>query len=768
MSKPKASQPRASAAASQQGSGGDGSKALVADSGNRVGVGRRIVFRLVAILLVPLLLLGAMEGVLRLAGYGFPTSFLKPIRISGEDFLVENDKFGWRFFPPEISRSPSPIRMRAHKPPGTYRIFVFGESAALGDPQPAFGVGRYLQVLLRERYPEAKFEVVVAAMTAINSHAVLPIARECARYDGDAWIIYMGNNEMIGPFGATTVFGSQSPPLWQVRLSLAIEQTRLGQLLLSLARRGTRHGPSWSGMRMWVENRVSPNDPHKEAVYHSLESNLKDMLRAGRAAGVPIILSTVAVNLKDCAPFASLASTNMAAADRTDFDRLYSEATQAQGQGNLAEAVQKYEQAAGLEPDWAELQFRWGQCLLGLTNAEAAGHHFELARDFDALPFRTDTRINRIIVQTGNRFARPDLTLLDAASLLATNSPVGIPGDESFYEHVHFNFEGNYRLASAFASAIAPLLPFRITQHSLSAWPTQEICDQDLGLTAWNRRDVYEDMMGRLRQPPFTGQADHAETVQLMQKHLEEAQRTFNSTNADSARNIYLEAIRRWPDDFRLHWNYADFLEATRDRRSAVAEWKTVQALIPHYHVPYYEIGRLLALQGDGAEARTWLLRALALRPDLSEGWYELGRVQGGSGEFEAALQSFDRARQLVPDEPRYHLEMGKALVKLNRSDQALAQLQQAVRLGAASWEAHYLLGEQLAFADRVSEARGEFEKALRLKPNYPMAHLNLGVTFVKQGQLEEARREFEQVLRLDPQNQQAASYLQKLQTLRQ
>ena len=53
-------------------------------------------------------------------------------------------------------------------------------------------------------------------MTAINSHAVLPIARECARHEGDLWIVYMGNNEMIGPFGAISVFGSQAPPLWYV------------------------------------------------------------------------------------------------------------------------------------------------------------------------------------------------------------------------------------------------------------------------------------------------------------------------------------------------------------------------------------------------------------------------------------------------------------------------------------------------------------------------------------------------------------------------
>jgi len=42
----------------------------------------------------------------------------------------------------------------------------------------------------------------------------------------------MGNNEMVGPFGAATVFGAKAPPLGFVRLNLAIQKTRVGQLLV--------------------------------------------------------------------------------------------------------------------------------------------------------------------------------------------------------------------------------------------------------------------------------------------------------------------------------------------------------------------------------------------------------------------------------------------------------------------------------------------------------------------------------------------------------
>jgi hypothetical protein len=91
---------------------------------------------------IPLLVLGGTEAVLRLAGYGYSTRLFKTLRIGGEEFLVENDQFSLRFFPPELARMPGPVRMKAHKPAGAFRIFILGESAAMGDPEPAYGAGR--------------------------------------------------------------------------------------------------------------------------------------------------------------------------------------------------------------------------------------------------------------------------------------------------------------------------------------------------------------------------------------------------------------------------------------------------------------------------------------------------------------------------------------------------------------------------------------------------------------------------------------------------
>ena len=104
-----------------------------------------------------------------------------------------------------LPRTPIPAILAA-KPAGKVRIFVLGGSAAMGTPDPSFNFGQILGVMLREQYPGVQFEVVNGAMTAINSYVVREIARDCAAREPDLFVVYMGNNEVIGPYGPGTVF----------------------------------------------------------------------------------------------------------------------------------------------------------------------------------------------------------------------------------------------------------------------------------------------------------------------------------------------------------------------------------------------------------------------------------------------------------------------------------------------------------------------------------------------------------------------------------
>ena len=731
--------------------------------------GRKLLFGLVAVVVLPLVFLGLLKIGLRLAGYGYSTAFFKRIRVGNEEFLVDNDKFGLRFFPPELSRSPAPVRMSARKPPGTFRIFIFGESAALGDPKPAYSAGRYLQALLRERFPQRRFEVVCVAMTAINSHAILPIARECAGQSGDLWIIYMGNNEMVGPFGAVTIFGSRGLPVAYVRLILAMRQTRLGQSLLALGRKlssASEYGPAWGGMRMFMKNRIAPGDPRKQVVYLNFRRNLEDILRAGRASGVPILLNTVAVNLKDCAPFASLADTNLPAADRLACDALSREGAEADQQGNSTVAADRWSRAVSLDAHSAQLQFELGSCLLSLTNLAAAREHFEQACDFDALPFRADSGVNEAILETARDAKDRAVALCDAAGLFATNSPQTVPGAEWFYEHVHFNFDGNYRLARAWAEQVEKFLPGTVTNRAAGGWASQALCERRLGLTDWNRSAVLVDVLRRLAEPPFVGQLNHTQQVAALRSHLHEVRLRQTKEAAAPAREVYLTALKESPDDHRLHENFAEFLEETGAFDEAAAEWRRVRELIPHHHAAWFQEGRLLKRRGKLDQAEPLLSQAVRLRPDLAEGWLELGMLHAIQGKTEQALSEYERERRLAPNDSRVYYHIGKALSKLQRRTAAIQNLRQSLQL-QPTWETHYALGEELGFDGQAAEARKELEQVTRMRPEYAPAHLNLGVALEQLGQVQDALTQFEETLRLEPGNKLAAHYLEALRARR-
>ncbi len=603
---------------------------------------RRWLFRLLTATVGPLLVLALLEAGLRVAGFGHPASFFVRKQLGGREVLVENGWFGLRFFPPALARGPSPVVMQAEKPAGLYRIVLFGESAAMGDPRPAFGVGRYLETLLRERFPGEKFEVVCTAMTAINSHAILPIARECASYQGDLWIVYMGNNEFVGPFGASTVFGAQARRIAWVRSYLALQRTRVGQCLVALTRRlsGRRTTPAnWGGMKMFMDQQIPSGDPRKERVYANFGQNLEDVIRAGRRAGVPIILSSVASNLKDCAPFASVHVPNLDGSKLGEWERVFQAGVTNAERGDLAESIRAFEEATKLSPNFAEAHFRLGQSILAVTNSEAARRCFGQARDLDCLPFRADSKINSLIAEAARRHSGQGVIYLDAEGALVSSGSGQIPGEECFYEHVHLNFEGNYRLAHALADKVLACLPASVLSHQRNGWAGREICARDLGLTDWNRCTVLEEISRRLADPPFSQQLNHNQQVGKLAEELAECRLRQQPGVMENARRIYEEALQKDPHEHWLHHNYAEFLVGIGDLAGATEQMRIVRELAPEHPAAYLQLGRLLAKQRKSDEARRCLEQALGLRPDVAYLYVELGQVCASQGNLEEALR---------------------------------------------------------------------------------------------------------------------------------
>ena len=264
------------------------------------------VFRIITAIVLPVVLIVATEGSLRLLNVGYPSELTVPCTVRDLNAFCDNDHFTWQFFPPGAFRLPPAFAIPAQKPPESFRIFIVGEFAAQGDPEPAYSFGRYLEVMLRERFPAIRFEVVNTGIAAINSHVLLPAVRNLARRDGDLFVLYIGNNEVVGPYGAATALTRRGGSLGLIRAGIFLNSTRIGQLLRAAFHYGDSDSYAWRGMEMFLMQQVPAHSTDLRLVYAHFRSNLRDIISVARGSAAHVLISTVGVNLKDSAPFASL------------------------------------------------------------------------------------------------------------------------------------------------------------------------------------------------------------------------------------------------------------------------------------------------------------------------------------------------------------------------------------------------------------------------------------------------------------------------------
>ena len=465
--------------------------------------------------------------------------------------------------------------------------------------------------------------------------------------------------------------------------------------------------------------------------------------------------------------------------------------------GDYQEALKQYAEAAAIDPQYAELQFRLGSCDLALTNAAQALREFELARDYDTLAFRADTRINQIIKDAADAYAGKGVYFLDAARMLAQNSPEEIPGNELFYEHVHLNFDGNYLLGRALAEETAKLLPKSIVAQDKGEWASAEFCDRRLAVSAWDRQRVWQEDFSRVSEPPFTEQLTHAATIKRYEEKLGELKSRVDSETPEQTRQLYQQALALAPTDGLLHRNFAQFRQGEGNWRKPPRKLQRVCELLPQMPAQYYDIGKLLIPQGRTDEAAEYFSRTLALQgnyvpalnglgqilanrqktkeavacfrhalrvdPDDVETCINLGFLEQNRGDLKQAAVYYHDAARLQPQGPADYFDQAVDFSALGLGSRAVESFGMVIQLEPEFWQARYLLGVELAAQGKTEEARAQFSAAIRYRPDFAPSHLNLGVMLAKQEKLDQALAEFQITLQLDPANPSAQQYLETI-----
>jgi len=624
-----------------------------------------LFLRLLLLVAAPAVFFCGLEGALRLAGWGKSTDLFIPDGKPG--FFRTNPNFTAPFIPASFGIEPLSFRIRRHKEPDSIRVFVLGESAAQGLPDPDFGFAAQLRAQLRARYPGRSFEVCNLGITAINSHVVYQAARQAAAFEPDLFVIYMGNNEVVGPYGPGCAYLSAAPPLWLIRVSVWVRGTRTGQLLEGLLGRLAPAGArprDWKGMETFSGSTVRGDDPRLEAVYRNFSSNLQDIVDFAGRRGIKTVLATVVANLRDSPPFVSLHREGLSPGDEMAWKGAFDEGTIAWDLGDAKSATYEYEEALRMDPGYAETHFRLGRLSEELGESAPALAHYGDALHWDGLRFRPDPRINEIIRHAAQGAGSPVL-LVDAAMAMGSDPGSSAPaaGHSILFDHVHFTWEGNYQLAQLLAGACARQL-FGEEAGQGGGLDSQG-CASALGYT----RDAHLRMLKVIVQmtlrPPFTGQSTFTEDQAQWKRDIELINAELAAPQARAADAAEVEgALRLDPDNpsLAVHLGILETEAGHLERalelldRAGAAQPRSVEADLRKARL-------LIRLQRyDEAEA---LLKGPL---EMSDSYFYAGdalvELWGASRQFDKGARFFAEAVARAPANHYLRLEYAQMLAR--------------------------------------------------------------------------------------------------------
>lgn len=403
--------------------------------------GRRVALWAITVAL-PFALLGGGEVALRAADFGQDREplFIRSPQQPG--YLQANPRAVARFFT-DPAQAPGvsidTAYFAARKAPGTFRVFVQGESSAAGFP---YGLSAALaQVLdrrLEQAFPDLEIEGISTAMAAVNSYALVDFADEIIEQQPDAVLVYVGHNEFLGILGVGSAMRLAASSTL-TRAFLAARDWRLFQLM-SQAYAKWRPAPPAPGQsageslmaRVAGERSITLKSEIFGDGVGQFEDNLGRLLARYRAAGIPVLIGTLVSNERDQEPLAALAGVE----------------TEAAGAAKTAFYAAQDDEKAG--------------------NFEAARDGYAWARDLDPLRFRAPSVFNEVIRRVAEAHGA---TVVDVHAAFAAASEHALIGQRLMLEHVHPNVDGYFLLADAFYDAMIA--------QGLPGTPAAEISEAD-------------------------------------------------------------------------------------------------------------------------------------------------------------------------------------------------------------------------------------------------------------------------------------------------
>lgn len=575
---------------------------------------------------IPFLAFGLLEAGLRLARPSGGLPLFREVEFVSGDYLAANPDVGRRWFA-GIEGAPAPPvePFASEKDRRAFRVFVLGESSTAGFPYPRNATfSRLLRDVLSDVLPDRPVEVVNLGIAATNSFAMLDMVDEVAAQRPDAVLIYAGHNEYYGVLGAASRVGipGGTAPVWLYLKLLRLRTVvAMRDAIVALGRRrgdGAGDLEAASLMEILARDRQVPRE---SATYdrgvRQFEANLEGIVGALRERGIPVLIASVASNLRDQPPFAAEANSG---------------------------------------PGGAVAAFEGARSSLARGDTAGARLLFERARDLDVVRFRAPGEFNDIIrrVAAGN-----GATYVPVAERFAAASRGGIPGSELFLEHVHPNRAGYVLIGRAFFDGLLTLGALGESADTTRLRDWDEYA-RGTTLTPFDERialHIVRTLTARWPFVPVARQSDYRGQY----------------VPADLLDSLAFAVSRG------AQWEKAKLqLAADYERRrlfdSATAEYAGLVRDAPLFDEPLLLMARSLGLAGKKGEAHAVMRRAVEIRP-TAPALAALAASAVNQQDLPGAITLFRRSLSLQPNNPDvlYQLSLTYGLARDLPNAQAMA-----------------------------------------------------------------------------------------------
>lgn len=587
------------------------------------------------------------------------------------------------------------------------RVFCVGGSTTFGRPyDDSTSFCGWLRELLPVADPGRRWEVVNAGGVSYASYRVALLMEELIEYEPDFFIVYSGHNEFLERRTYSSIIAM---PKAVRGLGSVASKTRIWTAMSSAVQKFSQ-SPSApetnpdilnEEVTTLLDSAIGPSaytrdDELAEKVLQHFRYNLSRMVDIAASVGAETIFITPASNLRDSRPFKSEHRPDLSEQDRRTIEGLLEGAQAAHAQGRLDESLTEIATAAALDPRHAQLAYLEGRLLDEAEDRVAARTAFERARDEDVCPLRAPGRVAGIVREIA---AERGALLVDFEALTDSRAEDGIPGKESFLDHVHPTIDVHRRLAVAILEAMADGQLLRLSP----GWGDEAVAE------------VATRVEGGLDPQA------HALALMKLSKVLGWAGKLQESYR------LAAQAAELYPDDSRIQYN----------------------------------AGLTAHLIGRKEEAVVRYRRAVELQPDADEPHGNLGVLLEESGRIEEAIHHFRLAIRFARTSDtatRNSRNLARALMVAGYQDYnrrefsaALDKLTEAAEIAPESPEILGRLGIAQLSAGRIGAAVDTFETALSVRPDDAAFTNRLALALALDGQTDRAATTYARALALDP-----------------